>query len=195
MRKIEYKPVVGAQYWDYTVVSENTRVNNDKRTEFEVRCLCGNIYFKEARSIISGKSKRCKSCAGINYAIKSEKKTRAKSVGLISTALHSHYRLNAKKRNIYFEVSKEQIWELFQKQDGKCKLSGVEITLSLEVSQGNPDWKKITASLDRIDSNYGYVIDNIQWVHKHVNRMKRDYQQEYFINFCKLIALNNAEEE
>ena len=43
-------------------------------------------------------------------------------------------------------------------------------------------------SLDRIDSNNGYVEGNVQWVHKDVNMMKKDYNQEYFINICKLIT-------
>jgi hypothetical protein len=48
--------------------------------------------------------------------------------------------------------------------------------------------RKGTASLDRIDSSRGYTADNIQWVHKHVNLMKRSFNEEYFINTCKQIV-------
>jgi len=47
------------------------------------------------------------------------------------------------------------------------------------------------ASLDRIDSSIGYVNDNVQWVHKDINMMKRIYTQEYFIYLCKLVSENN----
>lgn len=46
----------------------------------------------------------------------------------------------------------------------------------------------MTASLDRIDSTKGYTLDNIQWVHKHINVMKMDLDQEYFIKLCKLVT-------
>ena len=48
--------------------------------------------------------------------------------------------------------------------------------------------QKTTASLDRIDSNKGYVEGNVQWVHVDVNYMKLDYDQDYYINICRLIA-------
>ena len=46
----------------------------------------------------------------------------------------------------------------------------------------------MTASIDRIDSSIGYVIGNVQWVHKQVNFMKGTMEQKEFIKFCKLIS-------
>ena len=48
-----------------------------------------------------------------------------------------------------------------------------------------------TASLDRIDSSKGYILGNIQLVHRDVNRIKSDFEQDYFIKICKLISLKN----
>ena len=45
-----------------------------------------------------------------------------------------------------------------------------------------------TASLDRIDSNKGYVTDNIQWVHKDINYMKSDLDEQQFIHYCRLVV-------
>jgi len=45
-----------------------------------------------------------------------------------------------------------------------------------------------TASLDRIDSTKSYHKDNIQWVHKRVNRMKMNYTMEEFVDWCKKVA-------
>lgn len=47
-------------------------------------------------------------------------------------------------------------------------------------------------SLDRIDSKKGYVVGNVQWVHKDINRMKNTFPQDYFIQVCKQIAAKVA---
>jgi hypothetical protein len=52
-----------------------------------------------------------------------------------------------------------------------------------------------TASLDRINNNLGYVIDNVQWTHKAINQMKSDRTQEEFLNLCCLVAERNKNEE
>lgn len=91
-----------------------------------------------------------------------------------------------KERTIEFNLTIQQAWELFLKQNRKCALSGMELKFkenSLDRTQ--------TASLDRIDSNKGYTIDNIQWVHKDVNYMKMDLPQDRFIKICKEIASYN----
>ena len=53
-----------------------------------------------------------------------------------------------------------------------------------------------TASLDRKDSSLGYTLDNIQWVHRTVNKIKLDLQQDEFVEWCKRVAAhaNQAEE-
>ena len=50
----------------------------------------------------------------------------------------------------------------------------------------------MTMSLDRIDNNKGYIEENVQWVHKDINMMKRIYSQDYFIYMCKLVAECNS---
>jgi uncharacterized protein YeeX (DUF496 family) len=49
-------------------------------------------------------------------------------------------------------------------------------------------------SLDRIDSKIGYVKGNVQWIHKHINNMKQDYDNDYFISMCELISKINKNE-
>jgi hypothetical protein len=81
------------------------------------------------------------------------------------------------------------IWELFLKQNRKCALSGIFLTLPQNST--NEEYKKSTASIDRIDSSLGYVKDNVQWVHKDINKMKNTYSQEYFIKMCSLVCSEN----
>ena len=88
----------------------------------------------------------------------------------------------AKKRNIHFDLTIEDITELLVRQDFKCALSGVEIYAGY-----NSD-RTQTASLDRIDSSKGYVIKNVQWLHKDVNIAKMALTQQDFIQLCLAVA-------
>ncbi|RLD70194.1 MAG: hypothetical protein DRI98_08575 [Bacteroidetes bacterium] len=46
-------------------------------------------------------------------------------------------------------------------------------------------WK---ASIDRIDSNKGYVSDNVQWTCWAVNRAKGDLTNDDFIKLCRAVV-------
>jgi hypothetical protein len=89
----------------------------------------------------------------------------------------------ANQRKIAFEITIEEVWNLFLKQAKKCALSGEEI----KFSKINPWYKETTASLDRINSEKEYTIDNIQWVHKDVNLMKFDLPEERFLDLVEKI--------
>ena len=78
------------------------------------------------------------------------------------------------------------MWDLFIKQNKKCALSGLDIEFSRKLKDGTT-----TASLDRIDSSKGYIQNNVQWVHKDINRIKQNLDQEKFIELCKMVAKEN----
>lgn len=93
----------------------------------------------------------------------------------------------AKERNIDFNLDVEDIWEIYEKQNYVCAISGIKIEF-------DPRYRsfKQTASVDRIDSTKGYTKDNVQIIHKTINLMKRHYEQQYFLYMCKLVAINNS---
>lgn len=92
----------------------------------------------------------------------------------------------AKKRNLEFKITKEQVWELFLKQNRKCAITNIPLKLSLDNSIS-------IASLDRIDSSKGYTIDNVQWVFKVINMIKSTLILEDFIYLCSLVNNKNIE--
>lgn len=49
-----------------------------------------------------------------------------------------------------------------------------------------------TASLDRINSNAAYVTGNVQWVHKHINKMKNDLPEDVFVSMCAAVSNHKA---
>ncbi len=72
------------------------------------------------------------------------------------------------------------MYEQLRSQGYRCAISGVELKVVRNGTQ--------TASLDRIDSSKGYTRENIQWLHKDVNLMKRNMTDENFVQWCKVIA-------
>src|SRR5581483_7706753 len=88
-----------------------------------------------------------------------------------------------KSKTIEFDLAIKDAWDLYVFQNGRCALTGIPIYF------GAPPL--FTASLDRIDASRGYFINNIQWVHKDVNRIKLCFDNNEFMNICKKIALAN----
>lgn len=107
-------------------------------------------------------------------------------VGELSGGFFDSIKLSAEKRNLIFEVNKEFLWDLFIQQDRKCAISGVEIRFSKNCKKD-----KGTASLDRKDSTEGYTINNVQWVHKEVNKIKQNLNENDFIEWCHKISKFN----
>jgi len=105
-----------------------------------------------------------------------------KGYGKIPHSYFTKTRDSAIKRHIKFEVSIQDMSEVFNKQNGKCVLSGVGLSFGAK--------KQWTASIDRKDSSKGYSKDNIQWVHKDINQMKSDRTDDRFIELCRQVSDN-----
>lgn len=169
----------------WRIISEYT----DKvRTMVIVVCSCGSSEVRRKDHVISGRTKSCKRCASKKTATKFPPPINYKGTGDLSATFWLHIKNGAKKRGIPFDITIDQAWNLFLDQKKKCALSGQLLTMVRESLNSNVDWSRTSASLDRKDSTLGYTIDNIQWVHKTVNYIKRDLSQEEFIIWCKLIG-------
>lgn len=160
---------------------DSTPIKKGKNTLYKIKCnSCLKENTKAAYEL--GKSK-CQ-------CIKSQQPIHNfKGVGNVSSAYFKRCQRGARERkNMEFSITIEDTWKQFQKQNGLCALTGLPILLD----RNNTKTGRLimTASLDRIDSKKGYIVDNIQWIHKHINLMKNNFDQEYFIEMCKLIAKN-----
>jgi hypothetical protein len=90
-----------------------------------------------------------------------------------------------RSREISFAITVKEAWGIYIKQDRKCALSGVPIAFS---KTGANRYESTTASLDRIDSNGIYSMNNCQWLHKTVNMMKGSMSDEDLAHWCLLIT-------
>lgn len=132
--------------------------------------------------------KTAKSC-GCYHSLRG--KFREESVGWkgykeLSSNYFNKKRYDADKRGLEFNVTIEYLYDLFIKQNKKCNLSGVDITMSTTYQAAKYN-KKMSASLDRIDNTKGYIEGNCQWLHWKINRMKRDFSVEQLIYYCQLV--------
>lgn len=139
-------------------------------------------------------------CGNTSYVTTSQLRRRNKSCGCLSPKNgkikgKAHYTYNgyeditgtrwnsivggARVRNLEFEITKEFIWELYLKQNMRCKYSNVEVS-----------FRDNSASIDRVDNNKGYLRDNVAIVHKDVNRMKSNFDSDYFVELCSKIHKN-----
>jgi len=109
-----------------------------------------------------------------------------KGYGKISGSFFSNIKRKAKSRGIKFNISIKYIWGLYERQEGKCALSG----LSLSLPKNSRSDRNHTASLDRINSKKGYIKGNVQWLFKDINLIKWHFPQKHFLFLCNKITKN-----
>ena len=169
------KDLTGKTFGDLFVIGVS-EVSRNGHYRYHVRCSCGVEKTLLGTHMLQGNTLHCGQC-------KERRKPRNwTGSGSVSGAYFAHIKSGAAgargRRPLPFELSIEYVADLLDnKQKGLCALSKLPISI-----------KAHTASLDRIDSSLGYLEGNVQWLHKDVNMMKRHYNQDYFLELCKLIS-------
>ena len=176
------------QFNSFTLLSV-VPVLEGKRRLYHVKCQCGAEQYRRLNHLITGRTKSCKKCASKLTALTYGTPQRNEFIGSLGKTFFSTIKNGAVRRNIEFNVSQEFLWELLCKQGFKCALTNVDINLTTKIKASNPDYSSFTASVDRIDSSKGYTTDNVQWVHKDINRLKNNLPQNKFIELCSLVAV------
>ena len=180
--------LLGRTFGKLTVIS---RYNGPKTDELPKRrgalwvcqCQCGNTKIKGYGDLVQAGDE---SCGCQRYLLKSHSN---KWCGYeeISGEYWGRVKANAVKRNLILDIPIEYAWEVFILQNRKCKLSGMDISFAPSRRAAGDG----TASIDRIDSNKGYIKDNIQWLHKDINRLKDHFSDERLKELCAMVYLHN----
>lgn len=154
-------------------------------TKWICRCECGVEKSILGPSLSAGKTK---SCGCIQKSVVSKLKTTKKFEEIPLTYIRNVV-AGAKKRNISVSITIEDIWKIYLKQDKKCYFTGLPIGFCDVKHESG--YVSNTASLDRIDSNGDYTIDNCCLVYKDINFMKQNFSVDKFLHYCKLIVEYN----
>jgi len=97
-------------------------------------------------------------------------------------------RVRAKKHGHDFDITVQDLYNMYDAQGGKCALTGHHMTLS---SSDDLELRRFAASPDRIDNERGYTNDNVWLVCQHANAMKSSTNLEDFIEWCRAVAVTH----
>ena len=167
------KDLTNQKFGELLVLS---RAPNDShgKTRWNCKCSCGRLKMINAASLIRKLSKTCGTCERKNFLGFED----------ISGVYFRKVRQGALGRDLDFRITAKDVWDQYQKQKEKCALSSLHIHF-----ETNQDKARLqTASIDRIDSTKGYTIDNIQIIHKRLNRIKGITPDQEFIQWCNAVA-------
>ena len=157
--------LTGKKFNKLTAISLHSRGRNG-HIRWQCKCDCGKIIVVLGNSITRHDNPQ-KSCGCIVLRGKNRKDWKGYEE-ISGQFWHQIVRgANGEKGRapIQLNLTIQQAWELFIKQERKCALSGLLIDFPEK-------WdSRGTASLDRIDSSGDYELGNVQWVHKDVNKM------------------------
>ena len=170
---------VGDKFKAYTVISEAVNINN--QLKYEVECKCGHKQFMTATALQSNtRWFQCKKCASQKNV---EKLTISNGkIGEVSLSILNRIKGKAILRKIDFELTPQYLWNLFISQNKQCAITG-ESLITIKNS-----------SLDRIDSNIGYIEGNVQWVTKQANKCKHILSMSELYEFAnKVISHANQQ--
>jgi hypothetical protein len=98
------------------------------------------------------------------------------------TGLREHFR-RVKKRKHNYDISLQDLLDLWDDQKGICIYSGVKL---VHPNEGGNNLN--TASLDRIDSTKGYVKGNLQFISIICNQAKNNLIHDDMMLFLKTIC-------
>lgn len=178
-KHIETADKIGKKFGKWTVLHAPPK-KNGRSQKLMCLCDCGVQKLVDARSISSGTSKSC-GCEKRLSCYNGYEKIN----GVYWKKIHQ----SALDRFYEFEITIEQAWEIYIKQEKKCAITGI----SIDFMTNNSRSAMQTASLDRIDNSKGYFLDNVQWIHKQVNFLKGVISEEELLFWCREIYLNNKE--
>jgi hypothetical protein len=166
---------------------DKNKLNTPFPNDFQKKCpsckIIKNAYdFGPCTGRKDGIQYRCKKCA-----LSTTRQQRNSIEGRI-TFIYNNAKRNLERatKTLEMTITKNDLIELYRKQDGYCALSGIKMEHTIHNDEHSID-NKYNISLDRIHSDIGYVKDNIQLVCWIVNHMKSDIKPDLFIELITKI--------
>jgi len=124
-----------------------------------------------------------------------------KSANVFITNLFNKSKRRADEHDTSFDMEVEDWLAIYEAQDGKCALSGIEMTFTYDKNHPtfNASAKFVkwpyNISPDQIDAGKGYVRGNVQFVCAQVNLMKGEVPTHVLLRIvCAMYHHNNTEQ-
>jgi hypothetical protein len=172
-------------------------------TKIELQCKqCGIIFHTEQKEYVrqtkNGRSEDHWFCSRSCVRTYGNKNRPSLVQGKISRAIgerslgnsyakkgnFTYYLNKSRNRKHNYNLTEQYLQNLWNKQEGKCCFTGIQMSLHGRRKEKHPT----TASLDRIDSLFGYIEGNVQFVCLSLNLAKNDFTNEEFIDFLNMLS-------
>jgi hypothetical protein len=145
-------------------------------------------FFHYSGTTLNRCSSHCKKCRAETYYLKRKpKESLSRLLAERFTDLKTRIKNKRVKYNVALNFDILYLEELYNKQKGLCAISKIPMTYLLYDGHNNTN-----ISIDRIDSNKGYIRDNIQLVCSIINKMKLNMTLDELLFYCKHIIQNNG---
>lgn len=174
---LNFVDLTGQRFGRLIVLGDSGR-RKSRRPIWNCRCDCGKPAAVLGRYLVGGDTKSCGCLASTTASHNRD------AVGDITMSFWTPIVKQAARRGIPFEIDRGFAWELFEKQERRCALTGLWLNFSTNIRDTRGTH---TASLDRVDNALGYTESNVQWVHKKVNIMKNVMGNAEFVKWCGFV--------
>ena len=145
-----------------------------------------NNFYKS--KLVPSRNYREYSCKSCHYKRKTlSTYNQGENLNSYITRLTTKCKNRAKAKLLVFELDKEYVLDLFNRQNHKCALSNIDMTYFV----GGRGKVNTNISIDRINPKIGYTKENVQLVCCIINTMKNNSTMEDFIKYCKLVIDND----
>ena len=164
--------------------------NIRRGSKITIPCMnCGQMHEKHASQYNKSKSHHCSHKCYTQY----ETGKPLKPSNVIYRYHHEAKKRAAKKtksrpNGLDFTLPKEFIKELYEKQNGRCALTGWKLVIAPTQRQVGCLKNPLELSVDRIDSNKGYIPENVQLTGQFVNKLKAAGDNEHGLMMCDMIG-------
>lgn len=181
----EKQNLIGKKFDRLLVVSlVNIDLSNKRNHEWETICDCGNIKVTNSYCLKYKKTKSC-GCYQKEMFLKSSVKYTS---DIALNGLVYEYKIGAKKRNLIFELSHNEVKSL---SSSDCYYCGTAPFCVKNVNKHSITYNGI----DRVDNSKGYTIDNVVTCCKICNVAEHDLSYIDFINWVKKLSVNLSDKK
>lgn len=171
---------------------ENKVTLEENWKDGKLKCFICGEYLDENCFQSSGhyeyrnhKDKRCTKCkTAQNKLVRTSYSSNQKLDKILRNRLDGALR-RATKKNIPFDIDLDLIKDLWNKQEGKCAISDIDMTYELDSGRVYSN-----VSIDQINPSKGYTKDNIQLVCMSINQLKSDFDMNTVFKICNGIISN-----
>lgn len=172
---------IGQKFGKWTVI----KYRGLKKSHPYWRCQCECGVFKEitSQTLVRGKSTKCKKCSGIDH--------RVDDVYITTNKVASDYKYIAKKRNLSFNLTRDDIKNLIFQLCFYC--GNLPRNVMKDFSKYESEVRQVMYNgIDRVDNSLGYNLENCVPCCHICNMAKRTLTLEQFKDWINQVYTNLA---